>query len=116
MHVACLQYLRAVMPRALIHHSANELNMGGDRVRNARVQARSKRLGMMPGWPDLVVLTPSDGVIFFEVKAPGGSLSPDQRAMRETIERLGYPYAVVRSVEDVRAALAGWGVTTLETA
>jgi hypothetical protein len=56
------------------------------------------------GLPDLLILLP--GVtLFVETKAPGGKLSPIQRAVHEEIERAGGYVLVARSVEDVLRCL-----------
>ena len=33
----------------------------------------------------------------------------------QRLKRLGYRFAIVRSIEDTRAALAAWGIPTRET-
>jgi len=106
-HRACLQFLRAVLPGALIHHSPNELDMAGKSAMRAVVKAKS--FGMQPGWPDLEVLY--RGLFMtFEVKAEGGAMSKSQRAMRDAFAAQGVHYAVVRSVDDVKEALDDWGI------
>lgn len=111
-HRAILQYLRLAMPRAIIHHSPNENALSSrDRKGAAIAAARLKGLGMVPGWPDLVVFPyASIGPLFFEVKSPKGKLSDTQTAVIERLTDLGYRVAVVRSVADVQAKLAEWAV------
>ena len=112
-HLAILGYLRSVLiGNPLIHHSPNEFGMSGAEI--ARQVAKHKDLGMVPGFPDLIVLG-FHGALFFEVKAEGGSLTASQRLVHADLERLGYRVAVVRSIDDVRAALAAWGIPTRET-
>lgn len=110
-HRSVLHWLRLVLPGALIHHAANEIDMSGDRV--MREIGKAKALGMVKGWPDIEVLT-ADGPLFLEVKAPGRGPSKDQASIHAEMRRLGYRVAVVRSIEDARAALAEWGVVTRE--
>lgn len=106
---ACVDYLRAVLPGAIVHHARNEINKRGDSI--ARELAEAKRLGAIAGFPDIIAILPAHiGVLFFEVKAPGGSLSPAQRAMHESLDGLGHRVAVVRGIEGVQSALDGWGV------
>lgn len=112
-HKAILQYLELVFrPPAIIHHSANEAALSNrDRVGAAIAMNAVKAMGMRPGFPDLVVLPYSNiGPLFFEVKAPGGRVSENQQIMIGRLEALGYRVAVVRSVDDVVAKLAEWGV------
>jgi len=111
-HRAILQYLRLAMPRAIIHHSPNENALSSrDRKGAAISAARLKGLGMVPGFPDLVVFPyASVGPLLLEVKSPKGKLSPHQVWVGERFTDLGYRYAVVRSVTDVQAKLAEWAV------
>lgn len=108
-HRAIVQYLRAVLPSAVVHHAANEVRRAG---RAGHVnRAMNAGMGVVPGYPDLVVHLPANlGTVFLEIKAEGGRTSPAQKALHEQLETLGYRVAVVRSVEDVRETLAGWGV------
>jgi hypothetical protein len=97
------------------HHSPNGSHLAGDRVARAKQVAALKRDGMVPGWPDLTVLGSAYGpgkgqVGFLEVKAErGGVTSPEQQACHELLERVGHRVAVVRSLDEVLAALRGWG-------
>lgn len=111
-HRAILTYLRAVLPvGSLVHHSPNEFDARGPEI--ARQVAKHKSMGMVVGWTDLEALTPQ-GALFFEVKAPGGPVSSAQREVHEALSAMGYRVAVVRSVDDVKAALGGWGIETRE--
>ena len=112
-HLAILGYLRAVLyGNPIIHHSPNELGLSGPAA--ARQVAKHKMLGMTPGFPDLVAMT-FHGPLFFEIKAGRNSASPAQDAVAADLKRLGYRFAIVRSIEDTRAALAAWGIPTRET-
>jgi hypothetical protein len=107
-HVAILEYLQLVLPvRAVIHHSPNEMNIKADAKTKAIAQARAKRMGMRPGWPDLEFVL--DGRIYFlEVKAPGGSQSFEQEAVEVAILNAGSSYEIVRSIADTKLALQKW--------
>ena len=110
--IAIVDYLRSVLPPAcIVHHCRGEINRSGATF--MRELAKAKRKGAIPGFPDLIVLT-YVGAIFFEVKAEGNYADKNQRAMHERMRRLGYMVAVVRSIDDVREALAEWGVGTTE--
>ena len=107
---AIVQYLRTAIPgNPIVHHSPNEIGLSGKDV--ARQIAKAKLNGMVPGWPDLVVVC-YPAVLFFEVKAPGGRLSPAQEQVHMDMIRLGHRVAVVRSIEDVQAALDKWAIWT----
>ena len=108
-----VKFLRSSFPDAIVHHAKGEINRGGASI--MREMARAKSLGALAGFPDLVFLPSAEiGVLFFEVKAPGGYASKAQKEMHEHMRRLGYRVAVVRSVQDVRDSLAEWGVVWAE--
>ena len=76
--------------------------------------AISKGMGTKPGVPDMVVLY--QGRAFWgEVKSPKGSLTGAQRYARDVLTAAGCAVAVWRSIDDVRASLAEWGIPTRET-
>ena len=66
--------------------------------------------GAPAGFPDLVLLTATAGVVFVECKAPGGRLSAAQVAFREQCVARDIPYVVAESWDDV----APWVATRKE--
>lgn len=108
-HRACLSYLETVLPGAIVHHSANEVPLKGKNV--ARALAKAKWNGMKPGYPDLICHY-RGWTLAFEVKAEGGRMSKDQKAMQEAFGDQGVPYFVVREVGDVAKALVDLGIPT----
>ena len=113
---AVVAYLRQVLPDAIVHHSVNEQALSGRDRRGAAIAMRNAKLdGMSPGFPDVIVLSWAHmPVMLFEVKAEGGRLTQGQRATQEHLRTLGHKIAVVRSVDDVREALAEWGIASRE--
>ena len=105
--IAILDYLEAVAPDAIVFAVPNEGR------RSYTTAARHKLLGMVAGVPDLV-LTHGGKAFFFEVKSPTGRLRPAQKLFLERAQASGARCAVVRSIDDVRAALDAWGVPTRE--
>lgn len=104
-HRAVLSYLTQVLPGAVIHHSPNETDLSGPQA--MRMVARAKALGMLPGWPDLIVLWRGQ-FWAFEVKAPGNYPTIKQKQVGEAIEAQGGRWAVVRSVDDAEACVTEW--------
>jgi VRR-NUC domain len=102
-----LAWGKAVAPHVLIFHIPN----GG--YRTAREAARLKWQGVLPGAPDLVIVAPGK-ICFAEVKTRTGRLSPAQRAVHHHLVSLGCPVAIVRSIDDMRAAFRAWGIATKE--
>lgn len=114
-HIACLNYLRLALPGAEIHHSANELDLGGDRKAKAIAQAKAKAKGMAPGWPDIEVLWRGH-FWFFEVKPPGQKPSAQQIERGKGIVRNGGRWAVVTSIGEVKSCVAAWRADVADTA
>ena len=105
--ISILEYLEAVAPGLLVFSVPNEGK------RSFSVARRHKLLGMVAGVPDLV-LVHEGRALFFEVKSPAGRLRPAQKLFLETAAKAGAKTAVVRSIDDVRAALKAWGIPTRE--
>jgi hypothetical protein len=104
-HLAIVSYLDFALPKdALFWHTPNTFP-------SAKIQyhAKLKKMGRRAGIPDLLVLAGSN-LIGLEVKAPKGRQSKDQKAIQEQFEAAGGHYHLVRSIDDVRAVLAGHGV------
>lgn len=101
-HRSIYQYLKCAYPRALIHHSPNEFGMSGAAI--ARQKAKHKKMGMLPGFPDLHML--HNGQSFYiEVKAPQGRQSDAQKAVECIILDNGGKYILARGIDDVVSAL-----------
>lgn len=107
---AIVSLLRAVLPKgSIVHHAANEIAAGG-RAGHVR-QAILVGMGVHPGFADLLVLS-QGRVLFLEVKSRTGRLRPAQEAFRDEVTRQGFAWALVRSVDDVLAALREHGFGT----
>lgn len=99
---AVVDYMRRICPDCLTWHAAN----GGRRTpETARLM---KRLGVMPGVFDLVVMGPGPFVGFMECKVGKEKLSENQEWFRTELIKMGFSYAVVRSLDDVKAAIIQW--------
>ena len=98
--IQCVRWFAYAYPRlsTLLHHSPN----GGRR--NAIEAARFKAMGTRRGFPDLILLCPSNGyhALFVEMKTEKGRLMPSQRMYRRAVEEMGYKYVVCRSFDDFR--------------
>lgn len=107
---AIVSALRFVLPSgAIVHHSANEVTQAGQA--GARRQAILVGMGVTPGFADLIVLSQGK-VLFLEVKSAAGTLSPTQKTFRDAVQAQGFPWALVRSIEDALGALSAAGMVT----
>jgi len=82
-------------PRCVIFHCPN----GGSR--NVLEAINLKRMGVLSGVSDLIVLTPSK-MLFIEVKNEVGTQSPAQKEFQARVESLGFQYFIVRSLADFK--------------
>ena len=117
LHRAAVVYLRAHLPKPwLVAHPAN----GG-----ARSKAEAgifKALGVLAGFPDLLIIGPNRTLVTIEFKAPpkrlaSGRLSsakprlnPAQRAIQADLGACGVPYLVIDDLTEMIRALQRLGV------
>lgn len=73
----------------------NERNQG---ISDSR---RMRASGLTKGIPDLICLSHNARCIFLELKTPKGSRSIEQEAVASALQRLGFEYRLVRSIDDV---------------
>lgn len=107
---AIVRYLDAVLVDALrfaIPNAARRTKGG---------KASNGVAGLLPGIPDLCIVERGGRAMFLEVKAEDGEVSPAQSAVLTRMHGLGIPYAVVRGIDDVRAALQHHKFQTREAA
>jgi hypothetical protein len=107
-HRSCIHYLRTVLPNSwLVMHAAN----GG--LRSKSEAGIFKALGVVPGWPDISIFgeeAKGCAAFFFEVKTRKGRLSENQQNCIDKLRDLGFPVAVVHSLEEVEQSLRYWGI------
>jgi hypothetical protein len=115
---AVVAYLRRVLPasEAMIYANTNEeQGRGRTAAERARFGAARKRSGVLPGVPDITILT-RGRVVYFEMKSRTGRLSPAQSDFFARARDLGHCAFIVRSIDDAREALRIAGVRTREAA
>lgn len=108
-HIAILGYLRAVLPPS--HKVVHVPNNPRSKIAGARL----KRLGMLAGAPDLMILRPAARCAWIEVKPEGEYLSQGQKDFRDWCKAQGHPWAVCRSIDDARDFLEAEQFPTMET-
>ena len=107
---AIVEWIRLVAPDLLVFHVPN----GG--FRKPAEAARMRWIGVLAGIPDLVLLGRDGQSWLIEVKAAGGSLSAEQRAIRDRCTAMRVPYVIAKSIDDVRQAFEIWEIPTREAA
>lgn len=104
LQIQVIRFLKVAAPDCIYFHPAN----GGSRHPG---EARKFRdMGVRPGVADLCFVLPDGRAAFIELKAGKGRQQPSQALFQTDCERLGAPYAICRSIEDVQAVLEGWGL------
>ncbi len=73
------------------------------------VLARLKKMGLTPGVSD-IILGHRGRMFAVEVKTAKGTQSDRQRIFEAWCADCGIPYAVVRSLDDMQAAMIEWGI------
>lgn len=102
-----IAYLKAVLTD---QHDVTAIPNGCIRTEGGR--AGNAVPGLLKGVPDLLIFGQGCGY-FMEVKSATGKLSPHQREFSMWCSAGGnMPWALVRSVEDVRTCLSVWGIPT----
>jgi VRR-NUC domain len=77
-------------------------------LRDKITAARLKRMGLKPGWPDFVLLSPASLAHFLELKRRGEHLSDRQDEFAGWCAAHGYPFAVADNFDAALAILKGW--------
>jgi hypothetical protein len=100
---------RQCFPSVLLHHSPGGAHLAGSPTARFKQMGALKGDGLRTGFPDLICLW-KGGVAFMEVKRVKLSkVSPEQEAMLKFISELGWPVAIVKSVDDAHAFLKSCG-------
>jgi hypothetical protein len=91
------------VPNLIYFHPANEGK------RSERTGNFLKRMGMLSGVADIVVILPGAAAKFLELKVPGSQTSMAQIAFAAACGANGCDYALARSPEEAAAILHEWG-------
>lgn len=98
------RFLQIAAPALCWFHPAN----GG--YRNPREAKKLKDMGVKPGVADLALILPDARAAFIELKVGKNKQTDTQKDFQAECERIGAPYAVCRSLDEVETTLRGWGV------
>ena len=105
---AILKMCGKLFPDVFIHHSA-VVKLTGDREARARQMGALKCDGFKPGFADLLCLWNGGGKLLEVKREKGGVVSEVQEALHERLQAIGWPVAVVRSIDEAHAALCAAG-------
>lgn len=103
---SCVRWFDLQYPplKPLLHHSPN----GGRR--DVIEAARFKRMGTRAGFPDLILLLPTEygHYLAMELKSETGHQTESQRKMEKAITDTGGRYEIVRSVVEFIKIVDNW--------
>jgi hypothetical protein len=101
--------VQMAIKRRLSLHGIVCVSIPNEGRRSAIAGRAMKATGLMPGFPDLLVMQAPARIAFLEVKAPKGRVSATQADCHLLLARLGHQVAVVRSQDEAVEALRFWG-------
>ena len=73
-----------------------------------RTAAKLKAMGLRPGWPDFILISPMCKFHCLELKSLKGRLSDDQKDFRDWCDKHGTPYVVCRTIDEVLTIFGEW--------
>ena len=88
------------------------LHIPNGEQRSARTGAKLKRMGVLAGAADFLVVVRGQAH-FLELKTPKGRQSVAQLSFRTCATGAGSRYAIARSPEEVRNTLEGWAAVSV---
>lgn len=95
--------VKALFKAGYFCHSIPNEQGHGNAIRTGQLIS----MGLRPGCADLVVWLKSGRIAYLEVKNEKGQQSDRQIAFEKTCQSHGYPYKVVRSVEEAMEFING---------
>lgn len=98
-----VDFIRLNAPKVLVFHPHNN-------GVNRNHQMKMKRLGVLAGIPDLVIIEPGGRVYLLELKSGTGSLTESQKEIREHCDANSIPWASARSYDEAIVWLKTWGL------
>ena len=104
MHVAVADALRIACAPGWLwsHFPAGEL-------RHPAVAGKLKAMGLNPGWPDFLLISPQGVLHLLELKNGKAPLTADQEDFETACKARRLPHCVARSLEQALAQLTRWG-------
>jgi cellobiose-specific phosphotransferase system component IIB len=78
-------------------------------LRDKREAAKLRAMGVLPGVPDLVLISPQGKFHGLELKRKGGTLSEEQRLFHAFAKGMGWPVAEADTLDGALDVLRMWG-------
>jgi hypothetical protein len=104
-HIASVHALRQnILDGWRFWHTPN-----GELRDSPRAFSKHVAMGVLPGVPDLIAVSPEGKLHFMEFKREGGALDETQRDFQLWSIRANLPHSVVRSVDEAMKVFRHWG-------
>jgi len=84
--------------------------------RTKATAGRLKRMGVKPGWPDFILLSPEGRPHFLELKRKGNTLTDEQASFAAWCHERRVVHVVAYSFNDAVDALKQWGAVRVAVA
>jgi len=97
-----MQFRDRIVVAAVVNEAPPKSKNPGSR---ARFFESRRKAGVKQGFPDLVVFMQFPICFLFEAKSKVGAVRDEQQAMHDKLRALGWEVHVVRTLEDIQAAL-----------
>lgn len=104
-----VDFIRLNAPKAIVFHPYNN-------GVNRNHQVKMKRLGVLAGIPDLVIIKPGGMTHFLELKSGTGSLRDSQKEIRDHCDHNDIPWASAHSYDEAIYWLKEWGIVRARVA
>jgi hypothetical protein len=85
-------------------------------ARDPRTAGKLKQMGLQPGWPDFVIISPRGQLRCLELKRIGESLSDAQDEFRFWCIRNGVPHVTAHTMREVLVAFDTWDCLSIKAA
>lgn len=92
----CVSWFRYHFPQYILFAVCNEATY--------KRSSYFSSIGMLNGVSDTVIVLPNK-VLFVEFKAEKGKQRPEQKIFEEKVTALGFPYSIVRSLEEFKQVI-----------
>lgn len=76
--------------------------------RDAKTAGRLMRMGVRPGWPDFLLISPEGRLYCLELKRGNAPQTEHQKRFGDAMQQRGVPYVVARSFGEAMDCLTDW--------
>jgi hypothetical protein len=101
----CLKYLAEKYPENVIHSVPNEIPYPLPPKVMMAILSILRKMGMLPGSPDLIMHAPNGICYCIEFKTETGTKQKEQLQFQKRMEKINGNYYIVRSLDELKLKL-----------